>query len=251
MSRRMSLPLITFPDQRCSHMILTPPTCKPDLINRRKRFKSQRMGGVGEQPTLRLMIDGQHLHPGVVAQDCRAYVRKDTGDTARPPRALEVASDARQVALGGREATANTCTPAWLPGSAGPLNESSLAKQRDHRAMRRSPLCAVTCDGQDLHPGLVARSHATANTWGPEWLSGPAGPMEETPLAEQQDHCAAGRSPRCAVTCDGQHLQLGLSRSLGIGGPLGGTSLAEGETVSRPWVRRSAWGGGVVLTDGQ
>ncbi|EED83237.1 predicted protein [Postia placenta Mad-698-R] len=133
-----------------------PSTRKPDLINRRKRFKSQRMNGVGEQPTLRLMFDGQHLHPGVVARDCRAYVRKDTGDTARPPRALEVASDARQVAL-GREATANTCTPAWLPGSAGPLNESSLAKQRDHRAMGRSPLCAVTCDGQDLHPGLVAR----------------------------------------------------------------------------------------------
>ncbi|EED84389.1 predicted protein [Postia placenta Mad-698-R] len=215
MSRRMSLPLITFPDQRYPHMILTPPTRKPDLINRRKRFKSQRMDGVGEQPTLRLMIDGQHLHPGVVARDCRAYVRKDTGDTARPPRALEVASDARQVAL-GREVTAKTCTPAWLPGSAGPLSESSLANQRDHRAMGRSPLCAVPCDGQHLHPGLVARVCGAserklfgetarllrAGSVG-SWLSGLAGPMEETPLAEQQDHCAAGRSPRCAVICDG------------------------------------------------
>ncbi|EED78359.1 predicted protein [Postia placenta Mad-698-R] len=31
------------------------------------------------------------------------------------------------------------------------------ANQRDYRAMGRSPLCAVTCDGQHLHPGLVAR----------------------------------------------------------------------------------------------
>ncbi|EED84572.1 predicted protein [Postia placenta Mad-698-R] len=37
------------------------------------------------------------------------------------------------------------------------LGQVARANQRDYRAMGRSPLCAVTCDGQHLHPGLVAR----------------------------------------------------------------------------------------------
>ncbi|KAF9807566.1 hypothetical protein IEO21_08149 [Rhodonia placenta] len=132
------------------------------------------------------------------------------------------------------------------------MYERTLARQLDHRAPWRPPRTrGKSPSGAKLRPTPAPRPMRRPTPGGPKWSSGPSGPMEETPLAEQQDHCAAGRSPRCAVTCDGQHLRLELSRSLGIGGPVEETSLAEGETVSRPWVRRSAWGGGIVLTDGQ
>ncbi|KAF9820235.1 hypothetical protein IEO21_01449 [Rhodonia placenta] len=73
--------------------------------------------------------------------------------------------------------------------------------------------------------------------------------MAETPLAKQRDHRAAGRSLRCAVLCDGQHLHFGFSRLPGTGGPMEETSLAKGETADATalQVGRPAWGSGVRI----